>query len=53
MSNYYEDVNGNEQLRPMERAEFENCIIYGKIESEIGIEELRIRLLITIQQLLN
>ena len=39
MSNYYEDVNGNEQLRPMERADFENCIIYGKIESEIGIEE--------------
>lgn len=39
MSNYYEDVNGNEQLRPMERAEFENCIIYGKIESELGIEE--------------
>ena len=23
----------------MERADFENCIIYGKIESEIGIEE--------------
>ena len=39
MSNYYEDLNGNEQLRPMERADFENCIIYGKIESEIGIEE--------------
>ena len=39
MNNYYEDVNGNEQLRPMERADFENCIIYGKIESEIGIEE--------------
>ena len=39
MSNYYEDINGNEQLRPMERADFENCIIYGKIESEIGIEE--------------
>ena len=39
MSNYYEDVSGNEQLRPMERADFENCIIYGKFESEIGIEE--------------
>jgi len=39
MSNYYEDANENEQLRPMERADFENCIIYGKIESELGIEE--------------
>ena len=39
MSNYYEDVNGNEQLRPMERADFENCIIYGRIQSELGIEE--------------
>jgi len=39
MSNYYEDTNENEQLRPMERADFENCIIYGKIESELGIEE--------------
>jgi len=39
MSNYYEDTNENEQLRPMERADFENCIIYGRIESELGIEE--------------
>ena len=39
MSNYYEDANENEQLRPMERADFENCIIYGRIESELGIEE--------------
>ena len=39
MSNFYEDVNGNEQLRPMERADFENCIIYGRIQSELGIEE--------------
>jgi hypothetical protein len=38
MSNYYEDINENEQLRPMERADFENCIIYGSIESELGIE---------------
>lgn len=39
MSNFYEDVNGNEQLRSMERADFENCIIYGRIQSELGIEE--------------
>jgi hypothetical protein len=39
MSNFYEDVNGNEQLRPMERADFENCIIYGRIQSELGIEQ--------------
>jgi len=38
MSNFYEDINGNEQLRPMEKADFENCIIYGRIESEIGLE---------------
>jgi len=39
MSNFYEDVNGNEILRPMERADFENCIVYGRIQSELGIEE--------------
>jgi len=39
MSNFYEDVNGNEQLRPMERADFENCIVYGRIQSELGIEK--------------
>ena len=39
MSNYYEDLNGNEQVRPMERANFQNCIIYGRIESELAIEE--------------
>lgn len=39
MSNFYEDVDGNEILRPMERAYFENCIIYGRIQSELGIEE--------------
>ena len=38
MSNYYEDTNGNEQARPMVRADFENCIVYGQLESEIGIE---------------
>ncbi len=39
MSNFYEDVNGNEILRPMERADFENCIIYGRVQSELGIEQ--------------
>lgn len=39
MSNYYEDLDGNEILRPMQRADFENCIVYGRIQSEIGIEE--------------
>lgn len=39
MSNFYEDIDGNEQLRPMENADFENCIIYGRIQSEIEIEE--------------
>ena len=39
MSNFYEDLNGNEVLRPMQRADFENCIVYGRIQSELGIEE--------------
>ena len=38
MSNFYDDVNGNEILRPMAQADFENCIIYGNMESEIRIE---------------
>lgn len=38
MSNFYEDVNGNEILRPMDRADFDNCIVYGRIQSELGIE---------------
>ena len=38
MSNFYEDINGNEILRPMAQADFENCIIYGNLENEIGIE---------------
>jgi hypothetical protein len=39
MSNYYEDLNGNEVLRPMQRADFENCIVYGRVQSELGIEQ--------------
>lgn len=39
MSNFYEDVYGNEQLRPMLRADFENSIIYGRIQNELGIEK--------------
>jgi len=39
MSNFYEDVDGNTQLRPMDRADFENCIIYGTMQSELVLEE--------------
>lgn len=35
MSNWYEDVYGNIQLRPLVRAEFNNCIIYGSMEEEL------------------
>jgi len=39
MSNYYEDVNGQIHVRPIEKALFGNCIIYGNKESELVIDE--------------
>ena len=33
MSNYYEDVNGNEQLRPMERADLKTVLFMGKLKA--------------------
>lgn len=35
LNNYYEDINGNIQLRDLTKADFGNCIIYGNIENEI------------------
>jgi hypothetical protein len=35
MSNWYEDINGQIQLRPLTRAEFDNCIIYGSMDDEL------------------
>lgn len=35
LTNYYIDINDNYQVRPLEKAYFGNCIIYGNKESEI------------------
>jgi len=39
MNNYYIDVNNRVQLRPLTKALFGNCIIYGNKESEIYIDK--------------
>jgi len=38
LNNYYKDVNDNYQIRPIEKAFFGNCIIYGSRESEFEID---------------
>lgn len=38
INNYYEDVNENINVRPIENAYFANCIIYGNRENEIGLD---------------
>ena len=38
LNNYYEDINGNYQIRPIEKAFFGNCIIYGNRDSEFEID---------------
>jgi hypothetical protein len=35
MNNYYFDVNGNVQIRDLEKADFGNSIIYGSLNDEI------------------
>ncbi len=39
VSNYYQDVNGLVQTRPIEKAFFTNCIIHGNIEEELVLDE--------------
>lgn len=39
INNYYKDINGNYQVRPLEKANFANTIIYGNKETEILIDE--------------
>jgi hypothetical protein len=39
MNNYYQDAWGSIQVRPIDRAYFGNCIIYGNKEYEVGIDE--------------
>jgi len=38
LNNYYKDIHGNIQVRPIEEAKFGNCIIYGSRESEFEID---------------
>ena len=39
LNNYYEDANGNIQLRNLENANFNNCIIDGSLSTEISFQE--------------
>jgi len=39
MKNYYEDVWGGIQVRPIDRAYFGNCILYGNKEYELVVDE--------------
>lgn len=38
LNNYYKDINGDYQIRPLENANFGNCIIYGNKENEIELD---------------
>jgi len=38
LNNYYKDIYGDIQVRPIEKAFFGNCIIYGSRESEFEID---------------
>ncbi len=39
LNNYYIDISQNTQVRPINKALFANCIIYGNRESEIVIDK--------------
>ncbi|MCX7697575.1 MAG: hypothetical protein N2Z72_07790 [Bacteroidales bacterium] len=39
LNNYYKDINGNWQIRDLHQAYFGNCIIYGNLENEIGLDK--------------
>lgn len=39
LNNYYIDVNENEQARPLEKAYFGNCVIYGETEEELTLDK--------------
>lgn len=38
LSNYYVDINGTTQIRDLDSAYFGNCIMYGNLEEEIGLD---------------
>jgi len=39
LNNYYEDSQGNINIRDLEKASFTNCIIYGNLSNEIEFQE--------------
>jgi hypothetical protein len=39
MKNYYQDVLGGIQVRPIDKAYFGNCIVYGNEEYELAVDE--------------
>lgn len=39
LNNYYEDANGNIQLRDLLQADFTNCIVSGSLPGEIELQE--------------
>ena len=39
LNNYYEDVQGNQQIRDLKQAYFGNCIVYGSLTTEISFQE--------------
>ncbi len=39
LNNYYIDINNQDQIRPIDKAIFGNCIIYGNKESELYIDK--------------
>jgi hypothetical protein len=39
MKNYYPDAYGGIQVRPIDKAYFGNCILYGNKEYELGVDE--------------
>lgn len=39
LNNYYIDINQNEQARPLEKAYFGNCVIYGETEEELTLDK--------------
>ena len=40
LNNYYQDVNGVYQVRPLNEATFINCIIYGNLENEVAFDAI-------------
>jgi len=38
VNNWYQDINGNYHARPLTKAFFENCIVYGSLTEELQLD---------------